>query len=153
MMKLREACGTGLLTCVLVVGMAADKPIKDRFTGAWDLVSYQVRTPGGEIRQPYGDNPLGRISYDAEGHMSAQLMRRDRQNPASGSSPTAFASYYGTYTIDEKAGIVTHHVQGAWLPSWIGTDQIRYYKFEGNRLTLEGDLTSGRAILVWQRTH
>lgn len=132
--------------------MAADKPVKDRFVGAWDLVSYQLRTSSGEIRHPYGDNPLGRISYDAEGHMSAQLMRRDRENPPSGTPPGGFMSYYGSYTVDEKAGVVVHHVEGASLPGWIGTKQVRYYKFDGDRLTLEGDLSAGRAMLVWQRT-
>jgi hypothetical protein len=42
-------------------------------------------------------------------------------------------------------------VQGAWTPAWIGTKQVRYYKFEGDRLTLEGDLSGGRAKLVWER--
>jgi hypothetical protein len=133
--------------------MAADKPVQERFVGTWDLVSYEVRTPSGETRYPYGNDPLGRISYDAEGRMSAQLMRRDRPSPPAGSSsPGGYSGYYGTYTVDEKAGTVIHQVQGAWTPAWIGTKQVRYYKFESNRLTLEGDLTGGRAKLVWERT-
>ncbi len=132
--------------------MAADKPVKHRFVGTWNLVSYEVRTPSGEVRYSYGNDPLGRIAYDAQGHMSAHLMRRDRANPAPGTSPGGYAGYYGTYTLDEKAGIVIHQVQGAWTPGWIGTKQIRYYKFEGNRLTLEADLTEGRARAVWERT-
>jgi hypothetical protein len=133
--------------------LAAEKPVKERFVGTWDLVSYEVRTPSGEIRYPYGNDPLGRIAYDAEGHMSAHLMRRDRPIPQAGtSSTTGYSGYYGTYTIDENAGTVVHQVQGAWTPGWIGTKQVRYYKFEGNRLTLEGDLTGGRARLVWERT-
>ncbi len=84
--------------------------------------------------------------------MSAQLMRRDRPSPPAGTSPGGYSGYYGTYTVDEKAGAVVHQVQGAWTPSWVGTKQIRYYKFEGNRLTLEGDLAAGRGKLVWERT-
>ena len=132
--------------------MAAEKPVRDRFVGVWDLVSYHVRTSDGEIRHPYGNDPLGRISYDDQGHMSAQLMRRARENPPAGTSPSGFSSYYGTYTVDEKSGTVVHEVQGAWLPSWIGTKQVRYFQFAGDRLTLEGDLAAGRATLVWQRT-
>ena len=84
--------------------------------------------------------------------MSAQLMRRDRPAPAAGApSAGGYSGYYGTYTVDEKSATVTHHVQGAWTPAWIGTKQVRYYKFEGDRLTLEGDLSGGRAKLVWER--
>lgn len=147
------ACTGGIALLACLTSMAADPPIKDRFIGTWDLVSYQVRTSSGEIREPYGENPLGRISYDAGGHMSAQLMRRDRSNPAPGGGTTGYSGYYGTYTIDEKAGTVTHHVQGAWLPGWVGSNQVRYYKLEGDRLTLQADLASGHATLVWQHNN
>jgi hypothetical protein len=43
-------------------------------------------------------------------------------------------------------------VEGAWTPNWIGTKQVRYFKFEGDRLTLEADLRGGRGKLVWERT-
>jgi hypothetical protein len=131
--------------------LAADKSVKERFVGTWNLVSYEVRMPSGELQYPFGSDPLGRISYDAAGHMSAQLMRRDRTQQASGTS-SGYTGYYGTYVVDEKAGTVTHQVEGAWTPSWIGTKQVRYFKFEGDRLTLEADLRGGRGRLVWERT-
>ena len=47
-----------------------------------------------------------------------------------------FLAYFGTYTVDEKAGVVVHHVEGASFPNWIGTDQRREFTLSGRRLTL-----------------
>ena len=44
--------------------------------GAWSLSSYELRLkPSGTITTPFGPHPLGRILYEANGQMSAQLMR------------------------------------------------------------------------------
>lgn len=62
-------------------------------------------------------------------------------DPRAGTSEeikTAFENYigyYGTFDLDETNRKLTFHTKGAWLPNWIG-DQIRYYKFEGNRMTI-----------------
>ncbi len=59
-------------------------------------------------------------------------------------------TYYGTYTIDEAAGRVTHHVEAGSNPAWIGDDFIRYFRLEGRNLIIslspEFDNT-----LVWER--
>jgi hypothetical protein len=47
-----------------------------------------------------------------------------------------YGSYFGTFTIDPAAQTVRHHVRGAWYPNWTGHDQVRYFKFDGNRLLL-----------------
>jgi hypothetical protein len=44
------------------------------------------------------------------------------------------AAYAGTYTI--KGNQVIHHADASWNESWTGTDQVRDYKFDGERLTL-----------------
>ena len=144
----------------LVTG--ADPTAAQRFVGHWRLVSCEQRSTSGEVTQPYGKDPIGRISYDAAGHMAAQLMRRDRakfanSNPSKGTDAenreafTGYLAYYGAYTVDEKEGTVTHHVEGAWFPNWIGANLVRHYQFQGNRLTLRADLPDGPSVLVWER--
>ena len=44
----------------------------------------------------------------------------------------SFFAYYGTYTVDELAGTVTHHLEGAMHPTYVGTDQVRQFKFVGD---------------------
>ena len=133
-----------------------------RFVGHWRLISYEQRSTSGEVTEPLGKDPIGRISYDTDGHMSAQLMRRDRSrfansDPRKGTDAeirdafTGYSAYYGSYSVDEKSGTVTHHVEGAWFPNWIGTKQVRRYEFSGNRLILRADLPAGPGVLVWER--
>jgi hypothetical protein len=137
--------------------------MKDQFVGAWSLVSYEVRSPSGEVSYPYGKDFTGRISYDAEGHMTAQMMRRDlpkfssdvQANATPDEMATAwrgYIGYFGTYTIDEKAGAVIHHIDGSWFPNQAGTSLTRYFKFQGNHLILEAVLPVGRATIVWERS-
>ena len=141
---------------------AANLQTAQRFVGHWRLISYEQRSASGEVSQPFGKDPVGRISYDAHGQMSAQLMRRGRakfvdNNPQKGTDAeirgafSEYSAYYGSYTVDERAGTVTHHVEGAWFPNWIGTKQVRRYEFSGNRLILRADLPAGPGILVWER--
>jgi hypothetical protein len=50
---------------------------------------------------------------------------------------------------------VVHHVEIASVPNWVGTDQVRDVKLEGDRLTLSTSNMLGgerRLVeLVWQR--
>ena len=57
---------------------------RNLIVGAWSLSSYELRLkPSGTITTPFGPHPVGRILYEANGQMSAQLMRPEM---------TAFAS-------------------------------------------------------------
>jgi hypothetical protein len=53
---------------------------------------------------------------------------------------------------------VIHHVDISWNQAWTGTDQVRFYKLEGNTLTITSapnklptDSREGRSILVWEK--
>ena len=40
------------------------------------------------------------------------------------------------------------------MPNWVGTDQVRHFEFQGNRLYLKGPLERGgleEVSLVWER--
>jgi hypothetical protein len=65
-------------------------------------------------------------------------------------------SYSGRYTIDGEK--VVHHVDVSWNESWTGTDQVRFVKLEGDKLTIRPapsrDPVTGLesfAVLVWER--
>ena len=79
--------------------------------------------------------------------MSVQIMRRDRPAFVSDdwlagtaseikSAFEGFTAYFGNYEVNEKKGTVIHHVEGSLFPNWIGRDQMRFFKFAGNCLTL-----------------
>lgn len=109
----------------------------------------------------------GLLVYDAGGNMSAHVMRTDRplfaaDDAARGTDSEVRAAfeghdaYFGTYTIDQARQTVTHHVVGASYPNWIGSDQIRHFKFDGSRLLLSTpsivfDGQSLEYTLIWER--
>lgn len=137
------------------------------FVGTWRLVSFESRLANGDVRYPMGAQPIGRIIYDAKGNMAVAFSRADRPRMGGpdkvrapleekGAALDSFEAYFGTYRVYETRGIVTHHVEGALFPDWVGTDQERFYAFEGDRLELStaptdyGGITA-TAVLVWQR--
>lgn len=140
--------------------------MKEQFVGVWKLLSYEMRYDDGRVSHPYGSHPVGRLTYDIAGRMSAQLMNPER----SGTTYTAdgggireaseadmrkvvsgFVAYCGTYDVDERKHQVTHHVKIAMHPSWVGGDQFRAYEFAGNRLALSVVLPGRRSRLVWEK--
>ncbi len=160
-MKRRQIIGTLAAASALQAAPSA----RDRFIGVWRLIRCESRFHDGHIEYPYGEKPVGRITYDKAGRMSAQLMRSGRRSTVpsgvglvAGNAPPdeireavdGFASYFGTFDIDESTKTVTHHVQACLVPSWVGTDLNRTYQFTGNRLTLTATTTSVRE-LVWER--
>ena len=140
--------------------------MKDEFLGVWKLLSYEMRYDDGRVVYPYGPNPVGRLTYDKSGRMSAQLMNPDRPGTtyyadgggirdASDSDirkvVSGFVAYYGTFDVDETRHQVIHHVKCAMHPAWVGGDQYRAYEFEGTRLTLSVILPGRRSKLTWER--
>jgi len=59
-----------------------------------------------------------------------------------------YVAYFGTYTIDERAGTVTHHRQASVQPGEL-TDYVRNYEFAGDRLILRPVGT--KQEVVWER--
>ena len=82
--------------------------------------------------------------YDPAGYMGVVIMQDARASYAD-TRPTAdearrtlssYTSYFGTYTIDEGAGIITHHVEGNLSPNGTGADNRRAYEFDDDTLVL-----------------
>lgn len=138
-----------------------------RFNGTWNLVSAEYRYADGRVVEYLGAHPLGALMYAASGAMSVQLMRRDR--PAFAASDRlggtldeikaafeGYHAYFGTFSVDEHARTVTHHIAGCSFPNWVGVDQPRFFDLEGDRLTLRTPpllLRGGHAVgyLIWER--
>lgn len=126
----------------------AEKPkgeIVEKIVGTWKLISIEDHRPNSPQREY---NPTGYIIYDLTGRMAVQITRRsDRAKFAAeeiaqatteekAAAFSSYAAYYGTYTINEAAGTITHHVDGGLWPNDVGKDLVRYFKVSGNRITL-----------------
>ena len=133
--------GLGIITGDLSAQAAGD------LVGLWRLVSCESRDGTRVVLHPFGERPVGQISYDAGGNMSTLLMKPARPLFASGdrrrgtsaevrAAFEGFDAYFGTYSVDTVRGTVTHHVMGSAYPNWVGQDQLRYYKIDRTRLVL-----------------
>lgn len=138
-----------------------------RLLGNWRLVSFSAVGADGKVYYPMGEGLVGQIMYAPDGRMSVQLMGPDRPKlatPAYGAGTEAqwaaaarsFFAYAGTFSVDEAAPSVTHHVQMALNPYWTGRDQVRNIKMDGDDLELSGasPTTSGAidtAYVRWRR--
>ena len=142
---------------------------KEKFTGAWKLISTDYRNEEGEVIYPFGQEVIGRLMYDGKGNMAAQIIKAERPDFASNdwlkgtpeeikAAFEGYRCYFGTYDVDEEKKMVTHHVQGSSFPNWMtgGVEHVRYYDFSGNGLTLRTVplLMGGKKVvgrLVWER--
>jgi Lipocalin-like domain len=141
--------------------------VREQFVGTWSLVSFEFRRSDGTVTNVMGTDATGVLIYDANGRVSAQMMRADRPRFASGDQQKGTAdemraafegylAYFGDYDVDEKERTVIHHTQAALFPNLVGQDQKRFYEFAENRLTLTTPPivvggVSVTGILVWER--
>jgi hypothetical protein len=139
MKRLVALTGITLFLLSTIASLAGENPI----LGTWQLKSYvrEVAVTGEKINQ-LGEHPDGYLSYSADGRMYAIGTSDNRVKPRNVNPndeervklhQTMFA-FAGTYTLE--GGKVIHHVDISWNEAWTGTDQIRFYKLDGNTLTI-----------------
>jgi hypothetical protein len=136
--------------------------VKARLIGSWRLVSYETEEPGGRRARPYGD-AVGRLWYDEGGNMAGQVMRPNRARVEVGDGSAqqvraayiGYIAYFGTYDVAPDGSSVVHHVEGSLNPGWVGGEQRRALRFDGERLILSASVKKHDAIvthaLTWER--
>jgi hypothetical protein len=136
--------------------------VTDRLVGSWRLVSYETEEPGGRRGRPY-DEAVGRLSYDARGNMAGQVMRPNRARVEIGDGSAqqvraayiGYIAYFGTYEVAADGASVVHFVEGSLNPDWVGGEQRRALRFEGERLVLSAGVKKHDATithtLTWER--
>lgn len=122
----------------------AAAPAND-LVGTWRLVLYEDRPAGGPPQYPYGRAPIGLLVYDATGHMAVQITEapkkvsggRGNRSRREEQRASAYTAYFGTYTVDWTAHVITHTVEGNLYPVYVGTSHERPFELDGDRLTLK----------------
>ncbi len=142
-------------------------PAQKQLVGSWDLVSLENRGVDGKIYHPFGEHPVGRITYTEDGVMSAQIMHGERAVFETGDlyagtpdekagAYDSYIAYYGTFKVDPAARTVSHHVTASLFPNWVGGDQVRFFELVDDKLILstkpfDTHGTQVTAYVVWQR--
>ena len=139
--------------------------MNERLIGTWKLISVTAEDVAtGEKSEIWGPDPDGYINYGPDGRMIVINTRSDRHKPV-GAAPThdeaadlfqGVLAYAGTYTVEGDT--VTHHVDISWNESWTGTDQVRFARFDGDRVHLatkpNPDPVNGRMsvrTMTWEK--
>ena len=126
--------------------------IRDRFVGAWRLVSLEAEGADGKIR--WADS-TGLLVFTRDGHMSVQVMERNpqTQTPAGPArySQGGYEASFGTYEIDENTHTFTFHVEGALVRALIGKDLPRVFEFSGKQLLVKSTRRDEHWRVAWER--
>lgn len=152
-----------LIFLVFILASCASIPgDRAKFVGSWRVVSFDVEfQDSGERRAIYGKSPRGYIVFTPEGRTMSYLEAETRKAPNTDEERVAafrtMLAYTGKYRIEGDK--FTTSVDGAWNVAWVGTDQVRTFKLEGNRLEIITQWNPAplynnrvtRGVLVWER--
>ena len=113
--------------------------------GTWKLLSWENRTPEGDVSYPLGEDAVGYLSYTADGFVFVAITSPGRAPFAAAdllsgsaaekaSAAETYVSYCGRYEL--RGNMVVHHVELSLFPNWEGTDQPRLVEIDGETMTL-----------------
>jgi hypothetical protein len=127
--------------------------------GTWKLVSFHVETEGSsEQRLWWDEHPAGCVIFTREGRMLALLTAGDRiASTAADQLIRNMCAYSGRYRVEGNR--LSTFVDSAWLPAWVGTEQPRTFKRDGDILSLMTDFQDHprypgqrtRGVLIWRK--
>jgi len=117
--------------------------------GIWKLVAYEIEIQAtGQKESVMGQNPTGYVIFAPEGRVWFVLTGEGRK-PAKTVEDRAellntLVVYTGMYRIEQDTWLTK--VDVAWNPEWVGTEQRRFFKVDGEHLQV---LTPWRVMPNW----
>lgn len=127
-----------------------------KLVGVWTLRAFQSEdVETGARSDVFGANPRGVLMLHPDGRMVALLTPRDQKTPVTEADRAAnyndLVAYSGRYRLEPPDRFITM-VDVAWTPAWLGTDQARTYRLDGDRLDVVSDpLRTPRTGDAWVR--
>ena len=132
-----------------------------KVVGTWKLVSFVNEfQDGSEARGAYGNRPTGYVIFTPEGRVMFMVEAEGRKAPETDEQRSAafrtIIAYTGMYRLEGDK--FTTKVDVSWSPAWVGTEQVRDYKLDGNTFKVIspwvmspnlGKMT--RATVTWER--
>ena len=135
---------------------------KELIVGTWKLVSVMYEDQETKSLTPVmGANPRGYQIATPDGRWLALATPSDRTVPKTDEEKLlafrTMIAYSGRYRIED--GRVITRVEFAWNEAWVGGEQTRFVRFEGDRLFIESPPmphpnVNGRVvkvIVIWDR--
>ncbi|MGA8077923.1 MAG: lipocalin-like domain-containing protein [Xanthobacteraceae bacterium] len=139
-----------------------DAELRRHIVGTWTLVSVNYEDQKTKERAPvYGEHPKGIQIATPHGRWLALMTGENRPVPKSdvdrAQALTTMIAYTGRYRV-ENGNVITK-VEAAWNEAWVGGEQVRAIRFDGDKLFIESPPmphpnisdTTVRVIVVWER--
>jgi hypothetical protein len=127
----------------LVLAQPSHADSRDKMIGMWKLVSQEVEIQAtGEKAPALGQSPAGYAIFIAEGRLMT-VITADGRKPATTVQARAhllnnMVTYTAKYRLEGDKWITA--VDAAWNPEWVGREQTRFFKIEGDRLEVVSQL-------------
>jgi hypothetical protein len=152
---------------VLVLFVIAVQPSfaddRAKILGLWRVVSLETEYQGLSAREAVmGKNPTGYVMYTPEGRAWSILTGEGREAPKTDQDRAelfkSMFAYTGMYRV-EGDKLITK-VDVSWNPAWVGKEQVRSFKIDGDRLqqisdwmpaVVKPERGMGRGILTLER--
>jgi Lipocalin-like domain len=141
---------------------ADDAGLRKEIVGTWDLVSVVYEDQATKERTPvYGEHPRGVQIATPQGRWLALMTGENRPIPKTDEDRAqalkTMIAYTGRYRVED--GKVITKVEAAWNEAWVGGEQVREIKIEGDKLYIESPPMPHpninnkivRVIVEWQR--
>jgi Lipocalin-like domain len=136
----------------------------DGLVGTWTLVSITLEKDGTKT-DFYGPNPMGQLTYGADGRFSTIITRSDlpkfvSNNRVEGTPEENKAvvqgsiALFGTYWVSDTDKIVTTYIESCTFPNQNGIARKESFSISGDELHVTSICkasASGTAHLVWKR--
>jgi len=155
-----------LAFCVMVLfaapAHADDAALRREIVGTWKLVSVVYEDQATKERTPvYGEHPKGIQIATPQGRWLALMTGEGRPIPKTDEDRAqalkTMIAYTGRYRIEN--GKVITKVEAAWNEAWVGGEQVRAIRIEGDKLYIESppmphpnmNNKTVRVIVEWER--
>jgi hypothetical protein len=135
---------------------------RDKIVGTWTLVSVVYEDQQTKERTPVlGEHPRGRQIATSDGRWLALVTAENRPIPKTDQDRAralqTMIAYTGRYRVED--GKVITKVEAAWNEAWVGGEQVRFIRFEGERLFIESppmphpnvDNKIVKVVVIWDR--
>ncbi len=154
-----------IITALVLLGLSAASASAQSIQGRWKLISAEDLRPDGSVaRLPWGKHPIGAIVVQG-GYCYVQIMSSDVPSFTTATPPvgeqmsaallSTYIAYSGPCAIDDPTGRVTLKVEAAWRPDYVGTEQIRFFRFENGKMLFgpaAGSMRAGNDTLTRRLT-
>jgi hypothetical protein len=111
----------------------------ERLAGNWKLVScFTEDVQTKQQNNVYGEHPNGYMGFTPAGRFFG-LITADKQTAPQTTEEQAAAyrsmlAYTGKWRLEAEKFIVK--VDAAWNEGWVGTEQVRFWRLDGNKLLI-----------------